>query len=132
MVVAPVRFSSLPEVIVAVPAKVRGTIYVYSFADNKWAKLPETRTPAAGTFSASAGIFYHDPVAKCFVLYDYPELWVYDLRENKWTKVKAQGDVPDKSGIYGGVAGGYDPERNVMVFYGTKATWVYRCKKQGR
>jgi hypothetical protein len=83
------------------------------------------------------GTFCYDTTAKRFVLYTHmkrkdgtaePRLRLYDHRENKWSDPAPQGELPK----IGNVAGYYDPERNVTVFYGDRERWVYRCKRAGK
>jgi len=80
----------------------------------------------------------HDPVAGRFVLLSFgrdrrppPSLWLYDLNANRWDAPQAGGDVPtDKDRVR--ISGYYDPERDVTVFYGGAATWVYRARKAAK
>lgn len=84
------------------------------------------------------GTFNYDTAAKKFVLYthlpikDKPNagarLWLYDVKENKWTAPAPQGDCPK----VGNVAGYYDAARNVTVIYSNSETWVYRCKRASK
>ena len=60
-----------------------------------------------------------------------PNLWLYNLVEDKWTDPKPAGDVPEKvSGermiVY------HDAARNVLVYYDAGNIWVYRLKRRPR
>jgi hypothetical protein len=55
-------------------------------------------------------------------------LWLYDVKENKWTAPAPQGDQPKVTNV----AGYYDPARNVTVIYSNAESWVYRGKKAAK
>lgn len=106
--------------------------WVFDCSTNVWRQVLKD-APDGGLVPVST--FCYDSNAKKFVLYTHlnlkgkPEntvrLWLYDLKENKWTEPNPQGECPKM----GNVAGYYDPERNVTVIYSSSQTWVYRCKK---
>ena len=108
--------------------------WVFSCEGGSWT-LAQDKATDGGVVPAST--FAYDTVAKQFVLYTHlkladgtaePRLRLYDLKENKWTDPKPQGELPK----IGNVAGYYDPERNVTVIYSNSQTWVYRGKKAGK
>ncbi|MGE3807916.1 MAG: hypothetical protein AB7K24_24900 [Gemmataceae bacterium] len=106
--------------------------WVFSCATKTWT-LAQEKAPDGGYVPTST--FCYDSTAKKFILYTNlklkdradsgPRLWLYDVKENKWTAPAPQGDAPKATGV----AGYYDPARNVTVLYSNRETWVYRCKK---
>ncbi len=108
--------------------------WVFSCDEGAWT-LAQDNAADGGYVPAST--FAYDTTARKFVLYTHmkiagqPEgarLRLYDLKENKWSDPKPEGELPK----VGNVAGYYDPERNVTVIYNAGATWVYRCKRAAR
>lgn len=114
----------------AVVAVGGGATYSFSFATNAWSKVHDDSPGAVVPHS----VFCYDTAAKRFILYTHvpakgetarwPQLWVYDPRGNRWTEPAPKGEMPA-----GGGAGYYDPQRNVTVIYGNRASWVYRCQR---
>ena len=106
--------------------------WVFSTDTNIWT-LAQENAPDGGYVPAST--FCYDSTAKKFVLYtalklkDKPDagvrLWLYDVKENKWTAPAPKGDSPKVTNV----AGYYDPARNVTVIYSNGETSVYRAKK---
>jgi len=106
--------------------------WVFSCDTNTWT-LAQENAPDGGYVPSST--FCYDTTAKKYVLYtslklkDKPDagvrLWLYDVKENKWTAPAPPGDGPKVSNV----AGYYDPARNVTVIYSNGETWVYRAKK---
>jgi hypothetical protein len=113
--------------VVAVDAR---KTWTFSFADNTWRVVQEK--PPIGGRDATC-FFYHDPVARRFVLYTQVApggLWLYDLAANQWTDARPKGDPPPRK--RGHMTGYYDPARNVTVYYDGREVWVYRCKRRAR
>ncbi|MBI3832651.1 MAG: hypothetical protein HY291_24225 [Planctomycetes bacterium] len=118
-----------------VVATVGQETWVFDGASNAWTQA--LKDAPDGTLVPN-GTFCYDSTAKKFVLYTYlpikdkPDagirLWLYDVKENKWTEPAPQGECPK----VGNVAGYYDAARNVTVIYSNRETWVYRCKKAGK
>lgn len=106
--------------------------WVFSCVTNTWT-LAQDNAPDGGYVPTST--FCYDSAAKRFILYthlklqDKPDagarLWWYDVKENRWTAPAPSGDSPKVTGV----AGYYDPARNVTVVYNNRETWVYRGKK---
>jgi hypothetical protein len=114
-----------------VVATVGQKTWAFSCDDNSWTLLQENATDG-GVVPLST--FCYDSVARKFVLYTQlkladgtaePRLRLYDLKENKWSDPAPQGEQPKLPGV----AGYYDPARNVTVLYSNAQTWVYRCKR---
>jgi len=109
--------------------------WIFACDEERWS-LAQENAPDGGYVPAST--FCYDTAAKLFVLYTNlgakdkpsvgPRLRLYNLQENKWTDPAPQGEAPKM----GNVAGYYDPARNVTVVYGSRETWVYRCKQAAK
>lgn len=109
--------------------------WVFDGATNAWTQA--VKDAPDGTMTPQ-GTFCYDTAAKKFVLYttmqikDKPDagirLWLYDLKENKWTQPAPEGECPK----VGNIAGYYDAARNVTVIYANSQIWVYRCKKTSK
>src|SRR5262249_52426882 len=109
--------------------------WVFSTDTNTWT-LAQENAPDGGYVPVST--FCYDSTAKKFVLYthlklkDKPEagvrLWLYYVKDNKWTAPAPQGDHPKVTNV----AGYYDPARNVTVVCSNGETWVYRAKKAAK
>jgi hypothetical protein len=108
--------------------------WVFSCEKNTWTLVHEN-APDGGYVPAST--FCYDSTAKKFVLYTHlklkdkdagARLWLYDVKENKWTAPAPPGAGPTVTNV----AGYYDPARNVTVIYSNGETWVYRAKKAVR
>jgi hypothetical protein len=111
--------------------------WVYSCDTERWTLAQENAPDGAHSGYAT---FCYDSVAKKFVLYTFTatkdkpfpdagaRLWLYDVKENKWTDPAPRGEC-SKALL---VAGYYDPERNVTVIYNARETWVYRCKRAAK
>lgn len=103
--------------------------WAFDMATKEWQLLIK-ESPVGSV--VPSGTFCFDTKAKKFILYTHwkakpdsdvtPQLWVFDLKEQKWEK--PEGETPK----IGNIAGYYDVDRNVTVIYHTKETWVYRHK----
>jgi hypothetical protein len=109
--------------------------WVFSCETNEWT-LAQAEAPVGGRVPEST--FCWDSVAQRFVLVTHfqqsdpaqtgPRTWLYDRPNNRWTPSAAQGDRPAVSGL----AGYYDPARNVTLIYSDRETWVYRAKRAAK
>ncbi len=108
--------------------------WVFSCDEGSWTLVQES---AADGGVVPLSTFAFDSTAKTFVLYTHlklpdgtaePRVRLYDLKTNRWTDPRPQGDIPQ----IGNVAGYYDPDRNVTVIYNTGGIWCYRCKKAAK
>lgn len=105
--------------------------FVYDLVKNEWTKAntdPRNKAHDAST------VFAYDSVSDLFLLLNRPlgqwdktlELRAFRLATGKWETIVPEGEFVEKI-PYGGLAGYFDPQRNVLVVYNSSPRmWVYR------
>jgi hypothetical protein len=89
----------------------RGSVYFYNYAKNEWIDSGAKRVPfkydSNGCFDPKAEKVY---VAKAKLFY------VYDVKTNTWTEIKAEGQ-PENLGATNGFQLYFDTENNIVLWH---------------
>jgi hypothetical protein len=98
----------------------------FKVAEKKWEKINVEGPPAHDKDT----VLYHDPLSGHCLLHRIRamELWAYDAKAPKWTKLEPSLAPPGPSG-YRGDPAYFDPARNVFVMVRENGPWVYRYKR---